>query len=101
MSKYLSEDMMEQLFVEITAQRLIMRSLLAYIAISSRLPLTQLLADLDEAAKKTSPDVVPLPDLDRDIHEKASILARERAAQFLRDLGPLTLAGKPPSIHTM
>jgi hypothetical protein len=44
--------------------------LLAYIALSSKRPLTHLLADLDGAAAKTSPDIVPLTDVDRDIHEK-------------------------------
>jgi len=98
MSQYLSEEI-ERLLVEVTAQRLIMRSLLAYIALSSKQPLAQLLADLQEAAAKTSPDVVPLADVDRDIHEKASALAKRRAEQFVRDLGPLTMEAREAPIQ--
>ena len=95
MRKYLSDEMIERLLVEVTAQRLVMRSLLAYIALSSKQPLSKLLADFEEAAAKTSPDVVPLADVDRDIHQKASALAKQRAAQFVRDLGPLTMQASP------
>jgi len=94
MPRYLSEEMIERLLIEVTAQRLVIRSLLAYIAISSNQPLSRLLADFREAAEKTSPDVVPLADVEREIHEKASALAQERAAQFIKDLGPLTLKPK-------
>jgi hypothetical protein len=94
MSRYPSEEMIERLLVEVTAQRLVIRSLLAYLAVTSGRPLSQLLADLQEAADKTSPDVAPLPDVERHIHEKASALAQERATQFVRDLGPLTLGPK-------
>src|SRR3954466_1394666 len=91
MPKYLSDETIERLLVETTEQRLVMRSLLAYIVLSSKQPLPQLLADFADAAAKTSPDVVPLPDVERDIHEKASALAKQRAADFIRDLGPLTM----------
>jgi len=95
MAKYASEEMVERLLVEVTAQRLVMRSLLAYIAMTSRQPLSQLIADFREAAEKTSPDIVPLADVDRDIHERASALAKKRAAQFIEDLGPLTIKPTP------
>jgi hypothetical protein len=99
MPQYLSEEMIERLYVEVTAQRLIIRSLLAYIAVTSSRPLSQLITDLQDAAEKTSPDIVPLPDVERGIHEKASALAKERAAQFINDLGPLTLGTKQPGIQ--
>lgn len=98
MGKHLSAEAIEQILVELAAQRLIMRSLLAYVAITSKEPLAELMRHLREAAEKTSPAVVALPDLDPKLHEKASALAHERAAQFVRDLGPLTSArrnGKP------
>jgi hypothetical protein len=58
---YLSEETIESLLVEVTAQRLVIRSLLAYIAVSSNQPLFQLLADFREAAEKTSPMSCHLP----------------------------------------
>ena len=94
MPQYLTEETVEKLLVEVTSQRLIIRSLLAYLALTSKQPLSMMIADFQDAAARTSPDVVPLADIHRDIHEKASALAKTRAEQFLRDLGPLT--SKPP-----
>ena len=91
MPQYLTEETVEKLVIETTAQRLVIRSLLAYIALTTDQPLTQMIADFQVAAERTSPDVVPLADVDREIHEKASALAKSRAEQFLQDLGRLTL----------
>lgn len=94
MTRYLTEETVENLIIEVTAQRLVIRSLLAYIALTTKQPLAEMIADFQAAAEKTSPDVVPLPDVERELHEKASALAKLRAEQFIQDLGRLT--AKPP-----
>lgn len=96
MGRYLTEETVENLIIEVTAQRLVMRSLLAYIALTTKQSLAEMIADFQIAAEKTSPDIVPLPDVERGVHEKASALAKARAEQFIQDLGRLT-AKLPPN----
>ena len=79
----------EQLLVELTAHRLITRAIVGAMIANSRKPISTVIANLEEAMEKTSPDVIPLPDVDAAVQAEASLLARRRALAMLEDLGAL------------
>ena len=82
-------ELIEHLLVEVTMQRLVTRAIIGHMLANSRKPIAQIVADLEEAVEKTSPDVVPLPDVDPQLQEKASALARARMAALLDNIGAL------------
>jgi hypothetical protein len=82
-------DPVEELRVEIVALRLIVRSMLAQMLITTDKPIPLALRTLEEAAAKMSPDEVRISDLDPVLHRKAYALANKRANAFLRDVGAL------------
>lgn len=79
----------EQLLVELTAQRLITRAIVGAMIANSRKPISTVIAALEEAMEKTSPEMIPLPDVDPVVQAEASRLARRRAIAMLEDLGAL------------
>ena len=90
--------LIEQLLIEVTAQRLITRALIGHLMTHSRRPITALIASFEEAMEKTAPDLFPLPDVDTELQAKASALAKARAAAMLANLGA---AVAPPRVSGM
>jgi hypothetical protein len=89
-------DLIEDLRIELAAQRLIVRSIIAHLLANSDKPMPLALRDLEEATVKMAPDVAPLADLDPVLHAKGYELARRRATALLSDLGPLVAPPRRP-----
>ena len=79
----------ERLFVEMTAQRLILRGIVAHLLLANDEPISATLKAFAEAVEKMSPEIVPIPDLDPALHRKAAFLARTRAQKLLENIGTL------------
>jgi hypothetical protein len=89
MRKMTTDELLEQLLVEVTAQRLVTRAIIGHIVANSPKAIPALIADFEEQMAKTSPDLLRLPDVDSDLQEKASLLAKARAAALLSNLSAL------------
>ncbi len=78
-------ELIEQLLVEVTTQRLVTRAIVGQLLANSRKPITQVVADLQEAVDKIA--MIPLEDVAPELQDRASALARRRAAALLDNLG--------------
>jgi predicted nucleic acid-binding protein len=78
-------ELIEQLLVEVTTQRLVTRAIVGQLLANSRKPVAQVVADLQEAVDKIA--MIPLEDVEPELQERASELARRRAAALLDNLG--------------
>lgn len=86
------EAQLDELRLEIVAQRLIMRSLVAAMVLRGDPPLREIAAAFERAEIGMSPDLVPIDDLDPVLHQRAAVLATKRSQQLLAQLGSLVLA---------
>jgi hypothetical protein len=77
------------LAIEVAALRLIVRSVVAQMLVLSPAPMSETLKAFEDAARKMSPDEIPIADLDPELHRRAAALARKRAGDFVRDIGKL------------
>src|SRR5688572_25530543 len=84
-------DRYEELLVELTAQRLITRAIIGHLMANSRKPISLVISSFEEALEKTSPDLMPLPDVDSALQAKASLVAQARARALLDNLGALVV----------
>jgi len=82
-------EAIEELRVELAAQRLITRSIIAHLMIASDEPIAAALEAFEEAIMKMSPDQVAVADLDPAVHSKAFELAGRRAREMQGDIGAL------------
>jgi hypothetical protein len=80
-------ELMQQLLLEVTTQRLITRALVGHLIANSRKPIASVIASLEEAVEKTAPELFPLPGVDPELQAKASLLARARTEELLANLG--------------
>ena len=80
-------ELMQQLLLEMTTQRLITRALIGHMIANSRKPIASVIASLEEAVEKTSPELFPLPGVDPELQAKASLLAKARTEELLANLG--------------
>src|SRR5437868_4517702 len=87
------EERIAQLETEVVAQRLITRALLGHMLANSRKPIGDVVRDLEEAAEKASPDLLPLPDVDLALQQAACQVAKKRMTAILGNLG--ALAARP------
>ena len=78
-----------ELAIEVAALRLIVRSVVAQMMVLSPAPISETLKAFEDAARKMSPDEIPIADLDPELHRRAAALARKRAGDFVRDIGRL------------
>jgi hypothetical protein len=79
--------LVEQLLVEVTVQRLVLRSVVVNLIAKSDTPMAGLIDTVAEEAAMTSPDVFPLPDVSADLQRRASAIAIERAQLLLQTFG--------------
>jgi hypothetical protein len=86
----------QQLLVEMTAQRLITRALIGHLVTHSRRSISGLIESFEEALAKTEPDFFPLPGVDTELQAQASALARTRAEALLANLGAIVA---PPRLR--
>ena len=87
------QDVGHDLATEVAALRLIVRGIVAQMLLASTKPITESIKALEEAVSKMSPDMVPVADLDPELHRRAAELAQKRARALLDDIG--LLVGKP------
>jgi hypothetical protein len=80
-------ELMQQLLLEVTTQRLITRAIVGHMIANSRKPIASVIASLEEAVEKTAPELFPLPGVDPELQAKASLLAKARTEELLANLG--------------
>ncbi len=78
-------ELIEQLLVEVTTQRLVTRAIVGQLLANSRTPITQVVADLQEAVDKIA--MIPREDVAPELQDRPSAPARRRAAALLDNLG--------------
>ena len=80
-------ELLQQLLLEVTTQRLITRAIVGHMIANSRKPIASVIASLEEAVEKTAPELFPLPGVDPELQAKASLLAKARTEELLANLG--------------
>jgi len=79
-------ERIDALEVEVAAQRLIMRSMIAHILLHDRKNIPGFIGQFEDAIERMSREHLPMADLDPDLHERAYALASSRADDLIRDL---------------
>ena len=79
-------ERIDALEVEVAAQRLIMRSMIAHILLQDRKNIAGFVGRFEDAIERMSRDHLPMADLDPELHERAYVLASSRADDLIRDL---------------
>ena len=88
-------EVVQQLVIEVTTQRLITRALIGHFVTNSPRSISGLIDSFEEALEKTDPDLLPLPGVSVELQSKASALARARAAALLANLGAVVAPSRP------
>jgi hypothetical protein len=88
-------DVIEQLIIEVTAQRLITRAIIAHMMAHAEKSMAQVMEDLEEAVRKTAPDLLPLPGVEPELQAKASAVIKARAAAMVDGIGALVARPDP------
>lgn len=81
-----TERALHELRVEIAAQRLVTRSLIAFLILQHKAPLGEMVGALAEATDRMTS---PIADLDPQIQREACVLVERRMDGMISDLGPL------------
>ena len=84
-----SAEAIDKLRIELLAQRLITRSIIAHLFSESRVPIKEALQSFEDAMLRMSPDVAPLLDEPVEVQREAADLARKRGLEILNHIGPL------------
>jgi hypothetical protein len=82
----------EEMRIELVAQRLVIRAMLAYLACADKKSAGQTLAQIAASLEGTGPYAVIVEDLDDDLRAAATERARDRMAGFTTDIQKLPIA---------